>query len=60
MIYRPILSDEEKALLSLEKELNLVYGWLEAAEHRLHLTAVGVCMLAFLAGFCICWLAFVR
>lgn len=33
---------------------------LEAAEHRLHLTAFGVGMLAFLAGFGICWLAFVR
>ena len=32
----------------------------EAAEHRLHLTAFGVGMLAFLAGFGICWLAFVR
>jgi hypothetical protein len=31
-----------------------------AAEHRLHLTAFGVGMLAFLAGFGICWLAFVR
>ena len=31
-----------------------------AAEHRLHLTAFGVGMLAFFAGFGICWLAFVR
>jgi hypothetical protein len=60
MIYHPILSDEEKALLSLEKELHLVYGWLEAAEHRLHLTAFGVGMLAFCAGFGICWFVFVR
>jgi len=60
MIYHPILSDEEKALVALEKELHLVYGWLEAAEHRLHLTAFGVGGLAFIAGFVICWLAFVR
>jgi hypothetical protein len=33
---------------------------LRAAQHRLHLTAFGVGMLAFLAGFGICWLAFVR
>ena len=32
----------------------------EAAQHRVHLTAFGVGMLAFLAGFGICWLAFVR
>lgn len=32
----------------------------DAAEHRLHLTAFGVGTLAFLAGFGICWLAFVR
>ena len=31
-----------------------------AAEHRLHLTAFGVGMLAFFAGFGICWFAFVR
>ena len=31
-----------------------------AAQHRLHLTAFGVCLLAFCAGFGICWLAFVR
>jgi len=31
-----------------------------SAQHRLHLTAFGVGMLAFLAGFGICWLAFVR
>ena len=31
-----------------------------AAQHRLHLTAFGVGMLAFLAGFVVCWLAFVR
>jgi len=30
------------------------------ANNRLHLTAFGVGMLAFLAGFGICWLAFVR
>jgi len=36
--------------------------WIDfkAAQHRLHLTAFGVGMLAFLAGFVICWLAFVR
>ena len=33
---------------------------LHAAQHRLYLTAFGVGMLAFLAGFGICWLAFVR
>lgn len=32
----------------------------KAAEHRLHLTAFGVGMLAFCAGFGICWLVFVR
>jgi hypothetical protein len=38
----------------------LLYEILKAAQHRLHLTAFGVGMLAFLAGFGICWLAFVR
>lgn len=41
-----------------------VWGWCKAqeyaAQHRLHLTAFGVGMLAFLAGFGICWLVFVR
>lgn len=60
MIYHKNLSDEEKALVALEKELHTVYGLLEAAEYRLHLTAYGVGMLAFIAGFGICWLAFVR
>ena len=32
----------------------------KAAEHRLHLTAFGVGMLGFIAGFGICWFAFVR
>lgn len=32
----------------------------EAFQYRLHLTAFGVGMLAFLAGFGVCWLAFVR
>lgn len=31
-----------------------------AVQLRLHLTAFGVVLLAFLAGFGICWLAFVR
>ncbi len=31
-----------------------------AAEHRVQLTAFGVGMLAFFAGFGICWLVFVR
>lgn len=31
-----------------------------AAQLRLHLTAFGVGMLAFCAGFGVCWLAFVR
>lgn len=33
---------------------------LNAAQHRMHLTASGVVLLAFLAGFGICWLVFVR
>jgi len=33
---------------------------LESAQHRMHLTAFGVGMLAFFAGFGICWLVFVR
>ena len=32
----------------------------KATQHRLHLTAFGVGMLAFSAGFGVCWLAFVR
>ena len=32
----------------------------QSAQHRLHLTAFGVGMLAFLAGFGICWIMFVR
>lgn len=32
----------------------------KAAEHRVQLTAFGVGMLAFLAGFGVCWLVFVR
>jgi len=31
-----------------------------AAQHRLYLTAFGVGGLAFLAGFLVCWSAFVR
>ncbi len=34
-------------------------GW-KAAQHSMHLTAFGVVLLAFLAGFGICWLVFVR
>jgi len=34
--------------------------WKWAAQHRMHLTAFGVGVLAFLAGFGICWLVFVR
>lgn len=37
----------------------LLEAW-QAAQHRLHLTAFGVGMLAFFAGFVVCWLAFVR
>ena len=37
----------------------LIYKAIEAAQHRMHLTAFGVGMLAFLAGFCICWFVFV-
>ncbi len=37
-----------------------VWQAVKSAQHRLHLTAFGVGMLAFLAGFGICWLAFVR
>jgi len=32
----------------------------KAAQHRIHLTAFGVGMLAFCAGFGICWFVFVR
>jgi len=32
----------------------------KAAQHRMHLTTFGVGMLAFCAGFGICWLVFVR
>ena len=32
----------------------------KAAQQGVQLTAFGVCMLAFLAGFGICWLVFVR
>lgn len=32
----------------------------KAAQHRMHLTAFGVGTLAFLAGFGVCWLSFVR
>ena len=34
-------------------------GW-KAAQQSVQLTAFGVGMLAFLAGFGVCWLAFVR
>ena len=60
MIWYSQPTEEEKTLQSLEHELHLVYGWLEAAEHKMHLTAFGVGMLAFFAGFGICWLLFVR
>ena len=53
-------TEEEKVIDVLAHELELVYGWLEAAEHRVQLTAFGVGMLAFFAGFGICWFAFVR
>ena len=33
---------------------------LKSAQHRMHLTAFGVGMLAFFAGFSICWFVFVR
>lgn len=51
------------ALLELQSEAKWAdeyfRNW-QSAQHRLHLTAFGVGTLAFLAGFCICWLAFVR
>ena len=49
--------------LSREKfdhHFNLLMKQMRAAQHRLHLTAFGVGLLAFLAGFGICWFAFVR
>lgn len=39
---------------------SLISYFKEAAQHRVHLTAFGVGMLAFLAGFGICWFVFVR
>ena len=35
-------------------------GIVKAAQHSVQLTAFGVVMLAFFAGFGICWLVFVR
>ena len=49
------LSVRSKAELAKQTSI-----WLKAAQHRMHLTAFGVGMLAFLAGFGICWLVFVR
>ena len=60
MIWRYQPTEEEKALMRLAHELELVYGWLEAAEQRLHLTAIAVGGLAFLAGIGVCWLWLVR
>jgi hypothetical protein len=62
--------DAEKfysAAESMAKQLDKVYQELEEkdealmrANKRLRLTAFGVGMLAFLAGFGVCWLVFVR
>ena len=40
--------------------LRNVANELHAAQHRMHLTAFGVGLLSFLAGFGICWFVFVR
>jgi len=56
MIWYSQPTEEEKALQAMEHELHLVYGWIEAAEHRIRLTAIAVSGLAFLAGFGVCWL----
>lgn len=54
----------QSGLLTEHKEASDAFGRIrkavKAAQHRLHLTAFGVGMLAFLAGFVVCWLAFVR
>lgn len=45
----PVFVEAKKELLSLY-----------TAQQRMHLTAFGVGVLAFLAGFGVCWLVFVR
>lgn len=40
--------------------LGQLFDEFQSAQHRVQLTAFGVCMLVFLAGFGICWLVFVR
>lgn len=54
-------SDEwiESGMVSHDDVKQLRDNWLNA-QHRLHLTAFGAGGLAFLAGFVVCWLAFVR
>ena len=50
-------TEEEKAIDGLAHELELVYGWLDAAEQSVQLTAFGVGGLALLAGLVIGWLS---
>jgi hypothetical protein len=40
--------------------LGQLFDEFQSAQHRVHLTAYGVSLLAFLAGFGICWFVFVR
>lgn len=54
-VYQEMAETDEKLQLSQHHVYCLVQ-----ANKRLHLTAFGVGMLAFCAGFGICWLAFVR
>lgn len=46
-------------IAQVESGLRRVLVKTHAAQHRMHLTAFGVGMLAFLAGFGVCWLVFV-
>ena len=43
-----------------DKNIMKTYAVYQAAQHRMHLTAFGVGMLAFLAGGGICWFMFIR
>lgn len=54
-VYQEMAETDEKLQLAQHHSFCL-----EQANKRLHLTAYGVSLLAFLAGFWICWLVFVR
>ena len=60
-IYNRLIDAEHPDALT-DDYIAFLWGRAEqiAAQQKMHLTAFGVGMLAFLAGFGICWLVFVR